>query len=344
MKKSNKLNKSGRTRTLHSFTADQNLLANDGLVSTKSSCTSRVHSFSAEQKLLAKNGDVPLKLKCGGCGRILDVCKDCFNSKREQWTYVNLAKHLAGGGCAQHPAKRSNGKKRFRASTRNNISIKNCPRVTMATEMANTNGIKFIPSFMPHLPMTNSNAEVERIMSNDGGYASSYTGNVFTRPLTWGQAKFGKEFGSEMAEELMHKIEKHNITVSMVGNTKPFHLFLNRDGYQLTELHSDNDSTLLIMMTGYKRVYIGPFCAADELSFADKLGRTWFWDDERVKFHLDNKVGVTKTIQDHESDLLQAGIFKRLSIGPGDSIFIPKGHVHAVVTAPFSLMLSLAVR
>lgn len=63
-----------------------------------------------------------------------------------------------------------------------------------------------------------------------------------------------------------------------------------------------------------------------------------------MKFYHDNKVGIKKTIQDHERELLQAGLFKRLIIGPGDSIFIPKGHVHAVVTAPFSLMLSLAVR
>ena len=80
----------------------------------KGGCTSsRVYSFTEEQKLSVNNGEMPLKLTCGVCGCILHVCEFFFNSEREQWTYVDLANHLAGDGCAQHPVKRSNGKIKF---------------------------------------------------------------------------------------------------------------------------------------------------------------------------------------------------------------------------------------
>lgn len=171
-------------------------------------------------------------------------------------------------------------------------------------------------------------------------YASSYVRDVVTQPMQWGQTKFGNVFGSEMVDELMKKMEK----VSLSCNAKPFHLFLNRDGYQVTELHSDNGSTLLIMMKGFKRVFIGPFCTHDQYSFIDKIGRTWTWDDNRIKFHLNKNGGVMKTIPDYENDLNEAGIFRRICIGPGDAIMIPKGYIHAVVTTPHSLMLSLTMK
>lgn len=207
------------------------------------------------------------------------------------------------------------------------------PKVTMCWSVLNTNkhSVVLLQDFITNtIPLKSGTLTKLSV--------SSYSGKIAVPVFQLTEQQLKSKIGNEMAENIKDTFNKRAVK-TMEGCS--YNLFLNNEkNVKITALHNDNKDVLLIVLEGFKRIYVGPRTMS--VTFFDMMNREWQYKEDTCSFTIIGRdIG---TITEQEDDLRTANIFRRLTLGPGDAVVIPRDYLHAVLTHPDTLSVSIDLK
>jgi hypothetical protein len=171
---------------------------------------------------------------------------------------------------------------------------------------------------------------------------SSYT--ELGGPTTFGEKKFRDVLSNPLATQLLQELLEHNLQPS---GHNPYHLWISGDNEtHCTPPHTDSNCSVLVQLRGTKTVWVGGVIAKKHCNhkIKDKCGTTWETDVRYPSY-----ASVWRPVGEFTDDSKSVGClygdaFHRVTIGPGDVLYVPSRLLHAVTTGSDTIMLTIEVK
>ena len=161
---------------------------------------------------------------------------------------------------------------------------------------------------------------------------------------TFGERKFRDLLSDPLARQLLQELLEHNL--QPFGHN-PYHLWISGDNEtHCTPPHTDSNCSVFVQLRGTKTVWVGGVIPKKHYThkIKDKCGTIWETDDKYPSY-----ANVWRPVGEFKDDSKSVGslygdAFHRVTIGPGDVLYVPSRLLHAVTTESDSIMLTIEVK